>query len=95
MLHRPLSKKHLVTGNYLIDYQDTYRHFGAMIQAVIIGNPVSNIPTVASFTLNNHGAGMSLNQVSVSKWIKILRNISFNTVKSGVNFDSHPCYSCT
>ncbi|XP_046433449.1 uncharacterized protein LOC124186103 isoform X1 [Neodiprion fabricii] len=65
MLRKPSNKKLLVTGNYVLDYQDTYRHFGSMLQTIIIGNPVSNVPTVAYVTLNNHGAGISSNQLAL------------------------------
>ncbi|XP_033211866.1 uncharacterized protein LOC117169551 isoform X2 [Belonocnema kinseyi] len=65
MLHKSSKNEFIITGNYLFDYQDTYRHFGAMIHGIIIANPLTNIPEVAYVTLNNHGSGINLNHVSL------------------------------
>lgn len=66
MLPKIMRNKFIVTGNYLFDYQDTYRHFGAMIHGILIANPMTNMPEVIYVTLNNHGSGINLNHVSVS-----------------------------
>lgn len=66
MLPKITRNKFIVTGNYLFDYQDTYRHFGAMIHGILIANPLTNIPEVIYVTLNNHGSGINLNHISVS-----------------------------
>ncbi|XP_051171445.1 uncharacterized protein LOC127288178 isoform X1 [Leptopilina boulardi] len=65
MLPKIMRNKFIVTGNYLFDYQDTYRHFGAMIHGILIANPMTNMPEVIYVTLNNHGSGINLNHVSL------------------------------
>lgn len=66
VLRKPLPNESIVTGNYLFDYQDTKRHFGAMVQNLIIANPRTNIPEVVYMTLISHGSGTNLNHISVS-----------------------------
>lgn len=63
---RPTTNSYLITGNYLFDYQDTYRKFGAMIHGIVIANPLTNIPEVLYVTVNTYGSGVSINHVSVS-----------------------------
>lgn len=59
----------MITGNYLVDYQDSLRKFGAMLHGIIIANPSTNIPEVIYVTLNNYASGTHLNHVSVSIYI--------------------------
>lgn len=63
---RPTTNPYLITGNYLFDYQDTYRKFGAMIHGIVIANPLTNIPEVLYITINTYGNGINMNHVSVS-----------------------------
>ncbi|XP_015599682.1 uncharacterized protein LOC107269863 [Cephus cinctus] len=65
VLRKPASNQYIMTGNYLLDYQDTFRNFGAMLHAIIIADPRTNVPTVSHITLNNHGIGTNLNHVSL------------------------------
>ncbi|XP_014475055.1 PREDICTED: uncharacterized protein LOC106744646 [Dinoponera quadriceps] len=65
LLRKPLNSKYLVTGNYLVDYQDSLRRFGAMLHGIIIANPSTNIPEVLYVTLNNYGSGTHVNHVSL------------------------------
>ncbi|XP_017876855.1 uncharacterized protein LOC108623080 isoform X1 [Ceratina calcarata] len=62
---RPPGNKYLITGNYLFDYQDTYRKFGAMIHGIVIANPLTNIPEVLYVTVNTYGSGVNINHVSL------------------------------
>ncbi|CAK9803774.1 vit-6 [Anthophora quadrimaculata] len=62
---RPTRNKYLITGNYLFDYQDTYRKFGAMIHGIVIANPLTNIPEVLYVTLNTYGSGVNIKHVSL------------------------------
>ncbi|XP_011495960.1 PREDICTED: uncharacterized protein LOC105360685 [Ceratosolen solmsi marchali] len=65
ILKKSQLNKHIITGNYLFDYQDSQRHFGAIIHGIIIANSLTNIPEVAYITLNNHGTGFDLNHISL------------------------------
>ncbi|KAL7291123.1 hypothetical protein TKK_0015250 [Trichogramma kaykai] len=65
LLKKPSGHQHILTGNYLFDYKDSRRHFGAVINGIIIANPLTNIPQVAYVTLKNHGSGKDLNHVSL------------------------------
>ncbi|XP_058799949.1 uncharacterized protein LOC131669231 isoform X2 [Phymastichus coffea] len=79
IMKKPPFNQHILTGNYMFDYQDSKRHFGAFVQGILIANSVTNIPEVAYITLNNHGTGFDLNHVSI--YIKgegILTAISTN-----------------
>ncbi|KOC70286.1 Vitellogenin-6, partial [Habropoda laboriosa] len=62
---RPTKNKYLITGNYLFDYQDTYRKFGVMIHGIVIANPLTNIPEVLYVTVNTYGSGVNINHVSL------------------------------
>ncbi|XP_043523814.1 uncharacterized protein LOC122535938 isoform X2 [Frieseomelitta varia] len=62
---RPTTNPYLITGNYLFDYQDTYRKFGAMIHGIVIANPLTNIPEVLYVTINTYGNGINMNHVSL------------------------------
>ncbi|XP_034189310.1 uncharacterized protein LOC117608379 isoform X1 [Osmia lignaria lignaria] len=62
---RPMKNKYIITGNYLFDYQDTYRKFGAMIHGIVIANPLTNIPEVLYVTVNTYGNGININHVSL------------------------------
>lgn len=64
VLH-PTKNQYLITGNYLFDYQDTYRKFGAMIHGIVIANPLTNIPEVLYVTVNTYGSGININHVSL------------------------------
>lgn len=68
VLH-PTKNQYLITGNYLFDYQDTYRKFGAMIHGIVIANPLTNIPEVLYVTVNTYGSGININHVSVSVYL--------------------------
>ncbi|KAG5348235.1 PAXB1 protein, partial [Acromyrmex charruanus] len=59
------NNEYMITGNYLIDYQDSLRRFGAMLHGIIIANPSTNIPEVIYVTLNNYASGTHLNHVSL------------------------------
>ncbi|XP_057323031.1 uncharacterized protein LOC130666240 [Microplitis mediator] len=65
ILKKPESDEHIITGNYIFDYQDMKRNFGAMVQNIIIASPLSNIPEIAYITLNSHGSGTHFNQISL------------------------------
>lgn len=65
ILKKPESDEHIITGNYIFDYQDMKRNFGAMVQNIIIASPLSNIPEIVYITLNSHGSGTHFNQISV------------------------------
>ncbi|KAF7992158.1 hypothetical protein HCN44_001483 [Aphidius gifuensis] len=65
ILRKPTDEQPIATGNYIFDYEDTTRNFGAMIQSIIIASPKSNIPEVAYITLNSHGSGTNLNHISI------------------------------
>ncbi|XP_011162482.2 uncharacterized protein LOC105197692 [Solenopsis invicta] len=56
---------YLITGNYLVDYQDSLRRFGAMLHGIIIANPFTNIPEVIYVSLNNYASGTHINHVSL------------------------------
>ncbi|XP_076394577.1 vitellogenin isoform X2 [Megachile rotundata] len=62
---RPPKNQYIITGNYLFDYQDIYRKFGAMIHGIIIANPLTNIPEVLYVTVNTYGSGININHVSL------------------------------
>ncbi|XP_029165191.1 uncharacterized protein LOC114936229 [Nylanderia fulva] len=64
ILRKP-NNEYLITGNYLIDYQDSVRRFGAMLQGIIVANPSTNIPEVIYITLNNYASGTQINQLSL------------------------------
>ncbi|KAL0100276.1 hypothetical protein PUN28_019574 [Cardiocondyla obscurior] len=59
------NNEYLTTGNYLVDYQDSFRRFGAMLHGIIIANPSTNIPEVIYVTLNNYASGTHVNHVSL------------------------------
>ncbi|XP_032680145.1 uncharacterized protein LOC116848315 [Odontomachus brunneus] len=65
LLRKPSNGKYLVTGNYLVDYQDSLRRFGAMLHGIIIANPSTNIPEVIYVTLNDYASGTHINHVSL------------------------------
>ncbi|XP_031777418.1 uncharacterized protein LOC100114520 isoform X2 [Nasonia vitripennis] len=65
ILHKPVPNEHIITGNYLFDYQDSRRNFGALINGIVIANSLTNIPEVAYITLHNHGSGLDLNHVAL------------------------------
>lgn len=69
ILRKP-DNEYLATGNYLVDYQDSLRRFGAMLHGIIIANPSTNIPEVLYVTLNNYASGTHINHVSVSIFSK-------------------------
>lgn len=71
VLHRSPNHQYLITGNYVFDYQDKYRKFGAMIGGIVIANPLTNMPEVLYVTVNNYGSGININHVSVSTAIRI------------------------
>ncbi|RLU25125.1 hypothetical protein DMN91_003217 [Ooceraea biroi] len=64
ILRKP-SDKYLITGNYVVDYQDSLRRFGAMLNGIVVANPATNIPEVLYVTLNNYGSGTHVNHVSL------------------------------
>lgn len=66
ILRKPSNSEYLITGNYLVDYQDSLRRFGTILQGIIIANPSTNIPEVIYVTLNNYGSGTHINHLSVS-----------------------------
>lgn len=68
IMRKPPSNQQILTGNYMFDYQDSKRHFGAFVQGIVIANSVTNAPEMAYITLNNHGTGLDLNHVSVSNF---------------------------
>ncbi|XP_012522846.1 uncharacterized protein LOC105828849 [Monomorium pharaonis] len=57
--------EYLTTGNYLVDYQDSSRRFGAMLHGIIVANPSTNIPEVIYASLNNYASGTHINHVSL------------------------------
>ncbi|XP_011707638.1 PREDICTED: uncharacterized protein LOC105462624 [Wasmannia auropunctata] len=59
------NNEYLITGNYLVDYQDSLRRFGAMLHGIIVANPSTNIPEVIYVTLNNYASGVHFNHVSL------------------------------
>ncbi|XP_076176627.1 uncharacterized protein LOC143151413 isoform X2 [Ptiloglossa arizonensis] len=65
VLHRSPNHQYLITGNYVFDYQDKYRKFGAMIGGIVIANPLTNMPEVLYVTVNNYGSGININHVSL------------------------------
>nr|XP_031847046.1 uncharacterized protein LOC116433275 isoform X1 [Nomia melanderi] len=65
VLNRSPKDQYLITGNYLFDYQDTYRKFGAMIDGIVIANPATNIPEVLYVTFNTYGSGININHLSL------------------------------
>ncbi|XP_047354225.1 uncharacterized protein LOC124950864 isoform X1 [Vespa velutina] len=65
VLRKPSNNKLLLTGNYLFDYKDTYRKFGAMLHGIFIANPATNIPEAMYVTLSNYGSGTTINHVSL------------------------------
>ncbi|XP_053999528.1 vitellogenin-3 isoform X1 [Hylaeus anthracinus] len=65
VLRRSSNYQYLITGNYVFDYQDAYRKFGAMISGIVIANPLSNMPEVLYVTLNTYGSGTNINHVSL------------------------------
>ncbi|XP_014616793.1 PREDICTED: uncharacterized protein LOC106793973 [Polistes canadensis] len=65
VLRKPSNDELLLTGNYLFDYKDSYRKFGAMIHGIVIANPATNIPEAMHVTLSNYGSGTTLNHVSL------------------------------
>ncbi|KAL6253497.1 hypothetical protein P5V15_015343 [Pogonomyrmex californicus] len=65
ILRKPPNSEYLTTGNYLVDYQDSLRRFGAMLHGIMIANPSTNIPEVIYVTLNNYGSGVHINHVSL------------------------------
>ncbi|KAK2579022.1 hypothetical protein KPH14_002816 [Odynerus spinipes] len=79
VLRKPSTDKLLLTGNYLFDYKDTYRKFGAMLHGIVIANPGTNIPEVMYATLTNYGSSTIINHVSL--YIKaegLLHSLSTN-----------------
>ncbi|XP_017765465.1 PREDICTED: uncharacterized protein LOC108554635 [Eufriesea mexicana] len=62
---RSTANQYIITGNYLFDYQDTYRKFGAMIHGIVIANPLTNIPEVLYVTVNTYGSRININHVSL------------------------------
>ncbi|XP_071651940.1 uncharacterized protein [Temnothorax longispinosus] len=62
---REPDREYLTTGNYLVDYQDSLRGFGAMLHGIVIANPSTNIPEVIYVTLNNYASGTHINHVSL------------------------------
>lgn len=75
VLRKPSNNEYLITGNYLVDYQDSSRRFGAMLHGAIIANPSTNIPEVIYITLNNYGSGTHINHLSVSTLYKTKTSI--------------------
>lgn len=61
----PMSNRQWVTGNYLLDYTDTYSSFGGMAQLFLVGDPRTDAPNVIYLTFNNYANGKSLNQAAV------------------------------
>nr|QGV11548.1 Vg1 [Tetrastichus brontispae] len=65
IMKKPPLSQQILTGNYMFDYQDSKRHFGAFVQGIVVANSVTNVPEMAYITLNNHGTGLDLNHVSI------------------------------
>lgn len=61
----PNSNRQWVTGNYLLDYTNTYSAFGGMAQLFLVGDPRTDSPNVIYLTFNNYANGKSLNQAAV------------------------------
>ncbi|KAI4483442.1 hypothetical protein M0802_013384 [Mischocyttarus mexicanus] len=65
VLRKPSNNELLLTGNYLFDYKDSYRKFGAMVHGIVIANPDTNVPEAMHVTVSNYGSGTTLNHVSL------------------------------
>lgn len=59
------SKNSFIPGHYIVDYKDSDRAFGGILQLILLGNKNSNIPEVAYIEVNNYGAGKNLNQLAI------------------------------
>lgn len=54
-----------MTGNYLLDYQNSDSAFGGMMQLFLVANPTTGSPNVIFLTFNNFANGKNFNQVGV------------------------------
>ncbi|VVC32657.1 Hypothetical protein CINCED_3A003228 [Cinara cedri] len=50
---------HWATGNYLLDYEDSVRGYGGIIQTVLMANQRTGFPSVVRFTAEQHSFGAS------------------------------------
>lgn len=48
---------HWATGNYLLDYEDSLRGYGGIIQTVVMANQRTGFPSVARLTAEQHSFG--------------------------------------
>lgn len=57
--------RYWVTGNYIFDYRDSKFGIGAMLQAFLVGDPVSDLPLVAYFQFDTEALGKFTGQLAV------------------------------
>lgn len=68
-MHRHLPPKpearYWVTGNYIFDYRDSKFGIGAMLQAFVVGDPVSDLPVVMYFKFDTEALGKFTGQLAL------------------------------
>lgn len=58
-------KRFWVTGNYLYDYRSNEYGIGALLQAFLIGDPQTDLPTIGVFRLDSEALGRYTGQLTV------------------------------
>ncbi|XP_055851471.1 uncharacterized protein LOC129915809 [Episyrphus balteatus] len=68
-MHRHLPQKpeprYWVTGNYIFDYRDSKFGIGAMLQAFVVGDPISDLPVVMYFKFDTEALGKFTGQLAL------------------------------
>ncbi|XP_055375125.1 uncharacterized protein LOC129607901 isoform X2 [Condylostylus longicornis] len=68
-MHRHLppapASRYWVTGNYIFDYRDSKFGIGAMLQAFLVGDPISDLPVVAYFKFDTEALGKFTGQLAL------------------------------
>uniref|UniRef100_A0A336MI65 CSON015062 protein n=1 Tax=Culicoides sonorensis TaxID=179676 RepID=A0A336MI65_CULSO len=61
---KPL-KRYWVSGNYAFDYRDRKFHIGAILQAMMIGDPDTNLPMMGYFKFDTEALGRFTSQLGL------------------------------
>ncbi|KAI8129767.1 Vitellogenin-1 [Lucilia cuprina] len=83
-MHRHLPQKpeprYWVTGNYIFDYRDSKFGIGAMLQALLVGDPKSDLPVVAYLQFDTEALGKFTGQLALYIKARGLPDTMFKTL---------------
>lgn len=63
-LPAPKTKK-WTSGNYILDYSDAEKAFGALLHLTLIGNPKTDNPNIVYLNIKNYASNLNMNQIAV------------------------------